>query len=53
MVGKSLIAMVASAAVLAGCTSTIHRTVDIDNGTGLSVDAKQRLVLVTEKGGLA
>lgn len=52
MVAKSLAALVASAAILAGCTSTIHRTVDIDNGTGLSVDAKQRLLLVTEKGGL-
>lgn len=52
MFTKATLALALSTALLAGCTSTIHRTVDIDNGTGLSLDAKQRLLLVTEKGGL-
>lgn len=38
---------------LSGCTSTIHRpfSVDTDPATSLSVDARQRIILVTDKGG--
>ncbi len=52
MLAKSITAILASTVVLVGCTSTIHRTVDIDNGKGLSLDAKQRLLLVTNRGGI-
>ena len=36
---------------LMGCSNYIFRTFDIDNGGSLSVDARQRMVLVTHKGG--
>lgn len=39
-----------STIALSGC-NTIHKPVSIDDGVGLAVDAKQRLVLVTEQGG--
>jgi len=34
-----------------GCANYIFRSFDLDRGESLSVDAKQRLVLVTHKGG--
>ena len=36
---------------LTGCTSYIFRTFDVDRGDNLSIDARQRVVLVTHKGG--
>ncbi len=36
---------------LMGCTNYIFRQFDVDRGQSLSIDAKQRVVLVTHKGG--
>ncbi len=36
---------------LTGCANYIFRTFDIDQGENLSIDARQRTVLVTHKGG--
>ena len=36
---------------LMGCTNYIFRQFDVDRGESLSIDAKQRVVLVTHKGG--
>jgi len=36
---------------LVGCQNYIFRSFDLDGGDSLSVDAKQRLVFVTERGG--
>jgi hypothetical protein len=38
-------------ACIAGCTQPIFKTVNIDQGYGYSIDAKQRLILITNKGG--
>lgn len=46
----SLVALV-SLSLLTGCQNYIFRTFDLDRNDSLSVDAKQRLVFVTEKGG--
>ena len=37
--------------LLTGCANYIFRSFDLDGGDSLSLDAKQRLVLVTHKGG--
>lgn len=37
--------------LIAGCTPPIFKTVDVDQGHGYSIDAQQRLILVTAKGG--
>jgi hypothetical protein len=36
---------------LMGCSSYIFRTFDVDSGENLSIDARQRVVLVTHQGG--
>ena len=36
---------------VAGCSGEIHKHVSVDDGSGVSVDARQRLVLVTKNGG--
>ncbi len=48
---KSTIVMLASAVVLVGCSSTIHKIRPLGNLNTLSIDAKQRLVLSSETGG--
>jgi hypothetical protein len=42
--------VLSAASLIASCTQPIHKTVDIDQGHGLSIDAKQRLILVTNDG---
>jgi hypothetical protein len=42
---------VSAAALIAGCTVPIFKTVNIDQGHGYSIDAKQRFILITNKGG--
>ena len=51
MSAHKYLAAALAASLLAGCSGTVHRIIDIDSGKGLSVDARQRLLLVTEKGG--
>jgi hypothetical protein len=46
---RSIVAL-STVSLLASCTQPIHKTVDIDQGRGLSIDAKQRLILVTNNG---
>src|SRR5918996_275845 len=42
---------VTSIPLIAGCTPPIFKTVDVDQGHGYSIDAQQRLILVTDEGG--
>ncbi len=53
MLNKSILAMAASAVLLSGCGQPFLKQVSIDSGHGYSLDAKQRLVLVTDKGGIS
>lgn len=52
MLSKTTMVAAMTAVMLSGCENVIHKMVDIDSGKGLSLDAQQRLLLVTEKGGL-
>ncbi|MGE3154076.1 MAG: hypothetical protein AB7G48_18660 [Nitrospiraceae bacterium] len=49
----NLALILAIALSVGGCTSTIHKTFTIDNrpAGSVSLDAKQRVILVTDKGG--
>ena len=44
-------AVLLASGLLAGCTSTIFKTFDLESGQSKSIDAKQRLVLVKKNGG--
>ncbi len=53
MISKSTSWTLAVLAVMAtGCSSTIHKVASVDGIETLSIDAKQRLVLVNEYGGV-
>lgn len=45
------ISVAIAAMTIGGCTSTIHKQSDLDGIQTLSIDAKQRLVLVNKNGG--
>lgn len=51
MRAPTALAAIAVACVLSGCQAGIFREWDMDGGTSLSLDASQRLVFVTDKGG--
>lgn len=51
MRAPTALAAIAVACLLTGCQAGIFREWDMDGGTSLSLDASQRLVFVTDKGG--
>lgn len=51
MRAPTALAAIAVACVLSGCQAGIFREWDMDGGNSLSVDASQRMVFVTERGG--
>lgn len=51
MRAPNALAAIAVACVLSGCQAGIFREWDMDGGTSVSLDASQRLVFVTDKGG--
>lgn len=48
---KMVYALLAGSTLLGGCSSTIHKTAYLDGISTLSVDAKQRFLVVNENGG--
>ena len=48
---RGTLAVVLAATLLGGCTSTIFKTFDLNDGHSKSIDAKQRLILVKKNGG--
>jgi len=48
----SVLLMLGVSILLSACSQPFFRTFDLDNGNSLSIDANQRLILVTEQGGI-
>lgn len=48
----SVLLMLGVSILLSACSQPFFRTFDLDNGNSLSIDANQRLILVTERGGV-